>query len=94
MSSNMFTKLNSVVENSVRILLSITQPNDLNDDFINKYKELNKQKINNHSEQYIIRAIRNLYPNLAGHDSENKIFRIVHQFDTKIYNNDNEIIII
>ena len=150
MSSNMFTKLNSVVENSVRILLSTTQLNDLNDDFINKYKELNKpiiyngtpvayphtviepiqelmsikgkqkflnagicigeknalikfyskaeelnkQKINNHSEQYIIRTIRNLYPNLARHDSENKIFRIVHQFDTKIYNNNNEIIII
>ena len=62
--------------------------------FYSKAEELNKQKINNHSEQYIIRPIRNLYPNLAGHDSENKIFRIVHQFDTKIYNNDNEIIII
>ena len=47
MSSNMFTKLNSVVENSVRILLSTTQPNDLNDDFINKYKELNKPIIYN-----------------------------------------------
>ena len=47
MSSNMFTKLNSVVENSVRILLSTTRLNDLNDDFINKYKELNKPIIYN-----------------------------------------------
>lgn len=53
-------------------------------EFYTKASKINKEHSSNKSEQYIIRLTRKLYPELATHDSENKIFRIVHQYDTTI----------
>ena len=40
---------------------------------------------NNNSEQLIIRHTQNRYPNMVCVDHENKLFRIVHLYDTNIY---------
>lgn len=53
-------------------------------EFYTKASEINEKYPSNKSEQYIIRLTRKLYPELAVHDSENKIFRIVHEYDTTI----------
>lgn len=52
--------------------------------FYTRAEEINKTQYNNHSEQYIIRLTRKLYPKLAAVDSENSLFRIIHQYDTVI----------
>lgn len=53
-------------------------------DFYTKSAEINKQHPDNISEQFIIRCARKKYPELVTHDSENKIFRIIHANDTLI----------
>lgn len=63
-------------------------------DFYMKASKINKQYPNNQSEQYIIRLTKHLYPQLAGHDSENSIFRIIHQYDTIIQEDENQVIMI
>ena len=53
-------------------------------EFYEKAADINRQNPNNHSEQLIIRMARKKHPELATHDSNNDIFRIVHAYDTKI----------
>lgn len=53
-------------------------------EFYTKASEINKKYPTNNSEQFIIRITRKLNPSLAMQDSENKIFRIIHQYDTVI----------
>lgn len=53
-------------------------------DFYTKAAEINAENPNNHSEQLIIRKTRKKYPALAGWDSDNRIFRIIHTYDTKV----------
>lgn len=52
-------------------------------DFYAKAAQINVENPNNHSEQLIIRKTRKKYPTLAGWDSDNRIFRIIHTYDTK-----------
>lgn len=62
--------------------------------FYSKAYEISQKNPDNHSEQMIIRMARQKNPELAGHDSENSIFRIVHECDTRIQEFDNGYILI
>lgn len=53
-------------------------------DFYQYAAEINRKNPNNNSEQLIIRKTRKLHPDLAGHDTDNKIFRIIHTYDTVV----------
>lgn len=50
--------------------------------FYTKAETIRQTRSDNHSEQLIIRLARKQNPNLAGIDSENRLFRIIHQYDT------------
>ena len=63
-------------------------------DFYTKAKKINEQHPDNQSEQYIIRLTRHFYPELAGHDEQNKIFRIIHQYDTLVKEENDNVILI
>lgn len=67
------------------------------DALINFYSEaqkINNQYKDNDSEQLIIRLARTKNPNLASWDSDNYIFRIAHQYDTKAIEKSNDITLI
>lgn len=51
-------------------------------DFYQKAEEIRKTMDDNRSEQLIIRKTKLKNSDLVWHDTENKIFRIVHKFDT------------
>jgi hypothetical protein len=51
-------------------------------EFYLKAQEVNDAYPNNSSEQIIIRRTRRLLPNLCSQDSNNLIFRIIHEYDT------------
>lgn len=63
-------------------------------DFYMKAEKINEQYPENQSEQYIIRLTRHFHPELAGHDEQNKLFRIIHQYDTLVKENKNTVILI
>lgn len=58
-------------------------------EFYKQAKIINYKIYNNSSEQYIIRLTKEKNPSLAGIDNELKLFRIVHQYDTIIKENNN-----
>lgn len=62
--------------------------------FYTKAAEINKKYPDNHSEQMIIRMTRKKYPDFATHDSNNNIFRIIHEYDTKTVNLDDGYLLI
>lgn len=58
-------------------------------EFYKHAKIINDKIYNNSSEQYIIRLAKEKNPSLTGIDNELKLFRIVHQYDTIIKENNN-----
>lgn len=62
--------------------------------FYTKAEKINEQHPDNQSEQYIIRLTRHFYPELAGHDAQNKLFRIIHQYDTLVKEDNHTVILI
>lgn len=53
-------------------------------DFYTRAEKINRKYPDNDSEQFIIRLTRESNKDLAFWDTDNKIFRIIHQFDTNI----------
>ena len=56
--------------------------------------DLKNNMPDNNSEQLIIRKVKHTHPDLITHDSKNAIFRIVHQYDTKIEGSNSSLIFI